>query len=241
MTFKLPFYFKIRLELIIAGIISGWLFCGMGEARQTGRGILRGKVMVSVAGDPTEELLRERVLTRYEAHGATSREQVRPYNLSEKAVVYIESATIPEMQVDSVAPHPQLNQSQMLFHPLVLPVMVGTTVDFPNNDNLFHNVFSYSQPKEFDLGRYPRGKIKSVLFDKPGVVKIYCDIHSYMYALVLVLENPYFAVPDDDGNFQLNDIPPGTYKLCLWYGRKKAETKTVLVEEGKTTVVNFEY
>src|SRR6266571_5547426 len=105
----------------------------------------------------------------------------------------------------------------MMFRPLVLPVMVGSTVDFPNNDDLFHNVFSYSQAKEFDLGRYPRGQKKSIKFDKPGIVKVYCDIHSYMYATILVLKNPFFAVPDEEGNYHIDNIPEGVYTLNFWY------------------------
>ena len=129
----------------------------------------------------------------------------------------------------------------MLFRPLVLPVLTGTTVDFPNNDNLFHNVFSYSQPKEFDLGRYPRGQRRSVRFDRTGVVNVYCDIHSYMYATILVLENPYFTLPDEDGSYSIGNVPPGSYKIVFWYGRKKVRVKPVTVEENKTTVVNLDY
>jgi hypothetical protein len=129
----------------------------------------------------------------------------------------------------------------MLFRPLVLPVLAGTTVDFPNNDNLFHNVFSYSQPREFDLGRYPRGQRRSVRFDRTGVVNVYCDIHSYMYATILVLENPFFTVPDEEGSYSIEHVPPGSYKLVFWYGRKKVSSKSVTVDENKTTVVNLDY
>jgi plastocyanin len=186
-----------------------------------------------------EELLRERSLTRYEMHLHGSNEPVEPYRPSETAVVYLEAVPAPAGGYDPPAAHPQLNQSQMLFRPLVLPVLVGSTVDFPNNDNLFHNVFSYSQPREFDLGRYPRGQLRSVRFDRTGVVNVYCDIHSYMYATILVLENPYYAVPDEDGSYTIENVPAGSYKLVFWYGRKKVSAKSVTVEEKKTTVVNL--
>ncbi len=202
---------------------------------------VRGKVVGPANDEFAEELLRERSLTRYEMHLHTSADPVQPYRLSEKAVIYLESTAAASASYDPPALHPQLNQSQMLFRPLVLPVLLGTTVDFPNNDDLFHNVFSYSQPKEFDLGRYPRGHRRSVRFDHPGVVNVYCDIHSYMYATILVLENPYFAVPEDDGAYSIDHVPPGAYRIAFWHGRKKVSERPVLIEEGKTTVVNFDY
>jgi hypothetical protein len=129
----------------------------------------------------------------------------------------------------------------MVFRLLVLPILIGSTVDFPNSDPLFHNVFSLSQPKEFDLGRYPKGQKKSMTFEHTGVVSVYCEIHSYMFATILVLQNPHFAVPDEEGNFILKNVPLGTYQLSFWYGRKKAETKTVTVISNQITTTNFTY
>ncbi len=211
------------------------------SAQEANGGTIEGKVFEPASDELTDELLRDRTLNRYDMHTHSMEEVVPPYTLSEKAVVYIESAPAAVQSRDTTRAHPKLNQQQMLFRPLVLPVRAGTTVDFPNNDDLFHNVFSYSQTKEFDLGRYPRGHVRSVRFDKPGVVKVFCDIHSYMYATILVLDNPYFAVPDVDGDYSIDDVPAGTYKLSLWYGRKKVATKSVVVVEGKSTTVNFEF
>jgi len=165
-------------------------------------------------------------------------EPIEPYRLSEVSVVYVEmvpgGGEYPPPDIN-----PKLNQSQMVFRPLVLPVLVGTTVDFPNNDNLYHNVFSYSQPKEFDLGRYPQGRKRSVTFEKPGIVNVYCDIHSYMYATILVLTNPFFSLPADDGTYSIRDIPEGTYDLSFWYGRKKVSTRRVRIDSGRTSTVDF--
>ncbi len=224
-----------------AAVVALLLPLPRAHAQETGGGRISGKVFEPASDELTDELLRERTLNRYEMHTHSMEEVVPPYTLSEKAVVYIESAPAGGAPRDTGRAHPKLNQQQMLFRPLVLPVLEGTTVDFPNNDDLFHNVFSYSQAKEFDLGRYPRGHVRSVRFDKPGVVKVYCDIHSYMYATILVLENPFFAVPDEDGNYSIDNIPAGTYKLSLWYGRKKVATKSVVVNGGKSTTVNFEF
>ena len=202
-------------------------------------GGIQGKITVSRSDDVTGEIVRGRALNRYETGGANAGKPLDPpYALSEKAVIYIES-----ISGDFTPPstRPVLDQRDMVFRPLVLPIVVGTTVDFPNSDPLFHNVFSLSQPKEFDLGRYPKGQKKSVTFDKPGIVSVYCEIHSYMFATILVLQNPFYTVPDDEGNFTLTGVPAGTYQLSFWYGRKKAATRTVTITANQTTTENFSY
>ncbi len=200
-------------------------------------GTIQGKIVSPASDEFTEDILRARAVNRYisdEAH----HKHVRPYTLPEKAVVYLES-TGPSGTYDPPQIHPRLDQQDMLFRPIVLPILVGTTVDFPNDDDIFHNVFSYSDAKEFDLGRYPRGQLRSVTFDKPGIVKVYCDIHTYMYATILVLDNPYFSVPDQDGNYRIPNVPPGHYRLSFWYGRKLVETRPVTVSGGEARVENF--
>ena len=201
-----------------------------------GKGTIKGTITVSGSDDVSKEIVRGRSLNRYQEGGGDSDKPLPPYALSEKAVVYIES-----VPGDFTPPalHPVLDQRDMVFRPLVLPVLVGTTVDFPNSDPLFHNVFSLSQAKEFDLGRYPKGEKKSVTFDRPGIVSVYCEIHSYMFATIVVLGNPYFTVPDEDGNYALRNVPSGTYKLSFWYGRKKVQTRTITVSAGETTTANF--
>ncbi|MGA7160230.1 MAG: carboxypeptidase regulatory-like domain-containing protein [Bacteroidota bacterium] len=214
------------------------LLISTSSAESKGGGI-QGKITVSQADDVTGEITRGRSLNRYQTGGANAEKPLDPpYMLSEKAVVFIESIS---GGYDPPSVHPVLDQRDMVFRPLVLPILVGTTVDFPNSDPLFHNVFSLSQAKEFDLGRYPQGEKKSVTFNKAGVVSVYCEIHSYMFATILVLQNPFFTVPDEDGNFKMTSIPPGTYQLSFWFGRKKAETRTVTVAEDQTTTVNFSY
>jgi plastocyanin len=114
-------------------------------------------------------------------------------------------------------PHPRLAQKDQCFQPRVLPIAVGTTVDFPNLDPIFHNVFSASPIKRFDLGKYPRGHSKSVTFDRTGLVNVYCDIHSHMEAFVLVLPTHAFTQPAADGTFSLPPVPPGHYTLHVWH------------------------
>ncbi|HUL44892.1 MAG TPA: carboxypeptidase regulatory-like domain-containing protein [Bacteroidota bacterium] len=221
----------------------GWVLTLISTAsaqRGAHTGEIHGEITIKTSDELSDEIFRGRMMSRYSTDLSMSEKSVEPYTISEKAVVYIESVG-DSREYPPPDTHPQLNQRDLIFRPLVLPVVVGTTVDFPNNDKVFHNVFSYSQPKEFDLGRYPQGKSKSVTFEKPGVVNVYCEIHQYMYATILVLENPYYAVPDDDGLFVIHDVPSGTYQLSFWYGRKKVATKSVTVRGNEVSAVNFSF
>ena len=202
-------------------------------------GEIHGKITVTGKDELSEEIMHGRMMNRYGSSQAGN-QRIEEYRLGDKAVVYIDSMGGPATYPPS-AVHPQLNQRDLIFRPLVLPVVAGSTVDFPNNDNVFHNVFSYSQKKEFDLGRYAQGKSKSVTFDSPGVINVYCEIHQYMYATILVLQNPYFALPGDDGSFVIRDVPPGTYRLSLWYGKKIVETKNVTIRANEVSAVNFSF
>lgn len=131
---------------------------------------------------------------------------------------------------------PQLAQRGQAFEPRVLGVAVGTTVEFPNYDPIFHNVFSYSKTKRFDLGKYGQGKSATVRFDKPGLVKVFCDIHSNMTAFVYVTETPWVVQPDDKGRFVLDGLPRGTYKLEMWHPERGTRTQTVEVTDSGTRV-----
>jgi plastocyanin len=145
-----------------------------------------------------------------------------------RAVVYLESA--PRGAFDAREPvRLRMDQRNETFMPHVLAVATGTTVDFPNSDNTYHNVFSLSMAKRFDLGRYARGRSKSVLFDRPGVVRVFCDIHSHMSAFVLVFEHRYFATTDTDGRYQIDGIPPGTYAVAAWHEGDARDTRTIVV------------
>ena len=123
--------------------------------------------------------------------------------------------------------------------PHVIAIQVGTTVDFPNNDRTYHNVFSLSRVKSFDLGRYAAGRSKSVTFDRPGIVRVFCDIHSHMNAWILVFAHPFFAVTDADGRFRIEGIPPGTYTVAIWNEAATAESRTVVVSAGSEADVGF--
>ena len=138
--------------------------------------------------------------------------------LPKDAVVYVESLPA---GVDALIPpaedHPKLAQQNQAFAPRVIAVAAGSSVDFPNLDPIYHSVFSVSPTKRFDLGRYGRGHSKRVVFSKPGLVNVYCDIHSNMEGFVLVVPNRAFARPDDEGRFALPELPPGRYSVVVWH------------------------
>jgi plastocyanin len=112
---------------------------------------------------------------------------------------------------------PRLAQRGQSFVPRVLAIAAGTRVDFPNQDPIYHNVFSLSPARRFDLGKYPRGSSRQVIFPKPGLVNVYCDIHKDMEAFVLVLPHHGFARPSASGDYKLPDLPAGSYLVRAWH------------------------
>ncbi|HTM10112.1 MAG TPA: plastocyanin/azurin family copper-binding protein [Verrucomicrobiae bacterium] len=134
-----------------------------------------------------------------------------------------------------------IDQKDLKFNPRVLAVMVGKTVDFPNHDKTFHNVFSTSEAKKFDLGLYPSGQSRSVNFDKPGVVKILCNVHPNMEAYVVVKAHPYFSVPDDRGNYSIKGAPMGKYRVEVWHPQFGVKSVPVeLVRDGEVLAINLD-
>jgi plastocyanin len=125
-----------------------------------------------------------------------------------------------------------IDQQRETFIPHLLAVQVGTRVEFPNSDSTFHNVFSLSKSKRFDLGRYPKGESRSVVFDRKGLVRVFCEIHSHMSALVLVLPHPYFDTTDASGRYAIPNVPPGRYQLVAWNDRLRKKTREIEVAEA---------
>jgi plastocyanin len=148
-----------------------------------------------------------------------------------RSVVYLDPA--PRAAFDSRdEPHAAMDQRNESFVPHVLAIVAGTTVDFPNSDRIYHNVFSLSRTKSFDLGRYATGKSKSIRFDRPGIVRVFCDIHSHMSAFILVFAHRYFAVTDDDGRYRIDNVPPGSYNVVAWNEAMPLEARRVSVPES---------
>jgi plastocyanin len=152
------------------------------------------------------------------------------------SVVYMEDAP---KTPPSVPGHAVLDQRDERFVPHVLAVTTGTVVDFPNSDRIFHNVFSLSKIRPFDLGRYAAGRSKAVTFDRPGIVRVFCDIHSHMNAFILVFNHPFFALTDMDGRYRIDNVPPGTYNLVAWNEGVSSGPQAVVVPEGGEAELDF--
>ncbi len=183
------------------------------------------------------------------AGSITGTVNVRGLRSPADVLVYISKA--PAVPVDLSGAKFIMDQRDLAFIPHVLAVPVGTTVQFPNNDKVAHNVFSLSRTKTFNLGSYGPGGSKTMLFDKPGVVELRCDVHAEMSAYILDMENPYWAVTDDKGHFKIpdqeylaqhgikgiKDLPPGRYVVKTWNEKLKTQEATVEVpKDGEVTL-----
>jgi plastocyanin len=133
----------------------------------------------------------------------------------------------------------RVTQKGAQFYPHVLPIVVGTTVEWPNNDEILHNVFSFSEPKQFDLGLYKSPAVKPVTFDQPGRVDVFCSIHTRMSCIVLVLENPFFVTTNDKGNYYIPNIPAGTYRVKAWHERLPSQVREITIPEQGEVKIDF--
>ncbi len=153
------------------------------------------------------------------------------------AVVYLDGS----FPKSNLHPAKQVAQKDLAFIPPLLPVQVGTKVEFPNFDDTYHSIFSYSPAKRFDLGRYRPDErpIPSQIFDIPGLVTLRCDIHEHMRGLILVLNTPYFVMTDEEGRFRLSRLPPGHYTLKAWIDSKTTRERPVELKGGATLHVDL--
>jgi plastocyanin len=178
-----------------------------------------------------------------EAHGSPSTSEIRGTvavtgrKTSAGVLVYLEG-----VPAESSAPERRavIRQREKQFDPPVTIVVRGTTVDFPNDDKMFHNVFSVSRPARFDLGLYKSGATKSVEMKRAGTVDVYCNIHSEMVAKVKVLDNAYYAITDDQGQFRIPGVPAGSVRVVAWLPTGDQATATVTVQTGQVADVKLE-
>jgi len=219
-------FFLIAVILILAGgVVSAGTIVGT----------VRAEGKQEAAGDPA-------------ADGAYAS---RKYKFVEKVdyaamhdfVVHVEgkvgTSSVPATNLVQVTTM-RVAQQGAMFSPHVLPIMAGTTVEWPNNDHIYHNVFSYSEAKCFDLGLYKGDpKDKAQTFDKPGRVDVFCSIHANMHCVVLVMDNPYFAATDKSGNYSITNVPPGTYKLKAWHERLPADEREITVPTNGEVRADF--
>jgi plastocyanin len=155
-----------------------------------------------------------------------------------RSIVYLETA--PRGAFEQAEPgHAVMNQRNETFVPHVLAITTGTVVDFPNSDRIYHNVFSLSKPAPFDLGRYAAGRSKAIRFDRPGIVRVFCEIHSHMSAFILVFGHPFFTITDGDGRYRLDNVPPGTYSVIAWNEGTASDATPVAVPNGGTAELDI--
>ena len=152
-----------------------------------------------------------------------------------RVVIYIDTTGLASEPVQAT-----MNQKQRRFSPEILAVPAGSTVKFPNWDPIFHNVFSLSGAKSFDLGNYSSGQSRSITFPKPGLVQLHCHLHPNMSGAILVTPNSWFTQPDATGEFSLAGIPPGRYQLVAWHKSAGYFRRWVQVRIGTPLTVDFE-
>lgn len=217
------------------------LFAGAGPPApaQEGSGQLRGHIELKNLIYDNSRIVSKEISAIYQKNAVPAPPAYEPLNF----VIYLDAIPLVRTAAAIIEPaaHPRLvmDQKGLTFVPHVLPILVGSTVEFPNSDPVYHNVFSFSKTRTFDLGRYPVGRSKTITFNRPGLVKVYCDMHSQMNAFILVLANPYFTVSDENGNYTLRDIPAGTYKVKVWFARLPEKTANVTIRSGETTTLDF--
>jgi plastocyanin len=207
-------------QLLIAG-----LFLAAVEPRVLAQASIEGTV--PVAGKPMSPPPDARYALKA-GQVAASPKQV--------AVVYLEGAfgrAAPQKPV-------VMQQSGYQFSPGILAVQAGTSVVFPNEDEDYHNVFSYSKTKRFDLGRFRKDETPpAMVFDKPGIVRLYCEIHGHMRGIILVLDTPHFTTTSADGRFKIPGLPAGNFILKAWLDEKTTLEQPVTLKAGQTLHVDF--
>lgn len=179
---------------------------------------------------------------------------VSPKGLRTSAGIVVYLSKAPAPGVDLSKAKFVMDQQNLEFIPHVLPIPVGSTVLFPNNDKVDHNVFSMSRTKKFNLGSYKPGESQTVVFDKPGIVEVHCDVHAEMAAYILVMKNPYFGITDENGNFEIpdsgylqrvglnsiDDLPPGKYTVKTWHEKLQTDKQTIVVPDAGDAPVQLD-
>ena len=155
---------------------------------------------------------------------------------AQHAVVWLEAAGPSPAPPQKVV----LDQRNLAFAPFVLVVQVGTAVEFPNNDKVFHNVFSFRDGKKFDLGMYPTGAVKRIVFDTPGLARLFCNIHPNMAAYIMAIDSPYFAVSNEKGAFTIPGVPPGTYTYHAWRPGGQPLTGSISVDGNNPLEIRWQ-
>lgn len=208
--------------IIVTGVLAA---ASGGASAQTG----------AIEGVVTREAPPPRRSARRYPSGASGTQQIQQLPV----VVYL-LGPIPGAPPGADGRTASMVQTDTAFVPAVVAVQVGGTVEFPNSDPFYHNVFSYSNAQRFDLGRYLGGESKRVTFDKPGYVSVFCEVHDFMRAAIVVTENAFHTVVGEDGRFRIEGIPVGEHTLAIWHADHETLELTVTVTSGGTVRVEEE-
>lgn len=203
--------------------------CGTVESRLSGQagGRAAGTVKLTLAPATPS------TATAYERRAVGPRPKALPE--MRNVIVYFS-----DLPASKAAPtKASIAQKDEQFVPHTVAVTVGSSVAFPNDDPFFHNVFSLSRGSSFNLGRYPSGSSRATVFNRAGIVKVFCEIHSQMSAVVRVFDHGWFTIPSDDGAFAIEDVPPGEHTLVAWHERIGERREKVTIRPGASTPVTF--
>ena len=198
---------------------------------------VRGVVKIETKIQP-----RSHAINFYSRRGgpAVPPKPAAPVNELESVVLYLEDFNAaPPFPRRSPGVEPTIRQVNETFVPQMLAIQTGETVRFPNDDPFFHNVFSLSGARSFDLGRYPKNQVRSIKFDRPGIVKVFCHIHSHMNAVIRIFDHPYFGRAGSDGTFSIAQVPEGTYTIVAWHERLKLQRQVIRVQPGENVSIDF--
>jgi plastocyanin len=178
---------------------------------------------------------RPAVIPVYDLRGAQAAKSDSAVDEMQRVAVFLSRENLPAEPPISFV----INQRDRRFEPELLIVPAGSTVQFPNFDPVFHNVFSLSKARPFDLGVYPRGASRSVRFDRPGVVQVYCHLHPNMHAAIVVAANSWHTRPSSDGKFSLEGVPEGQYTLAVWHNTAGLFERTIAVPAAGAIAEDF--
>jgi plastocyanin len=195
---------------------------------QGGTGRLVGSVKLTMASSARSSA------SAYDGRSVSPR--AKPLPESTNVVIYFEGIIA---STDLVAMKASIVQKDEQFVPHVVAVTRGSSVSFPNDDPFFHNVFSLSRGANFNLGRYASGVTRSRTFSRPGIVKVFCELHSHMSAVVRVFDHPWFTIPDERGTFAIGGVPAGEHTVVAWHERIGERRDRVTIRSGQVTEVSF--
>ena len=231
----------MRMKALLIGSAAALLAAGAAAQDITGTILIKKRLTRPSVTAPVSVYQRGTAVKL----GADAEQDPIAYERS-RVVVYLEAAEGPISAGAAVPdagakaePAEQVEQLDRRFVPDLVVIPVGSSVSFPNMDPIFHNIYSLSKPKTFDLGSYDKGETRKVSFPKPGIVEVYCHLHPNMAATVLVTPNRWYARPDRMGHYRIPNVPPGKYTVVAWHKSAGFYRKSIVIEEGHDQSVDF--